>query len=333
MVVFLTTYCIEVAFAFEKSEFGTVNVVKDIQVCNINNEQYRRPTNCGIIIWIRKSVERLNFLPFSRFKNNLTIKKFCPIHNFVTWRTGLRCRRLEPYNDSWSSPIILQDILDIRCQAFDFVRSECWDIHKDIWPFQFGKSSFGFIQLALHDIQLTPKNTCGNRAYYDQGAGKPANMACPPRHHSFIDLMWSFVFIAMAAYSVYLSFKGTEYADDHSLTRAWWWVPFLVFLALAFWFANHALNSLASFDRRSENIRVLSIIVAELEFGDIERHIFPAHFVKRADDTSLEDRPEAFDGLRMNCADDILPLGMIDDAARIFLTEFVISGPLICKAG
>jgi hypothetical protein len=34
----------------------------------------------------------------------------------------------------------------------------------------------------------------------------------------------------------------------------------------------------ASLDRRSENIRVLPVIIVELELGNIERHIFAAHF-------------------------------------------------------
>jgi len=85
---------------------------------------------------------------------------------------------------------------------------------------------------------------------------------------------------------------------------------------------------LASLDRRSENIRVLAIIITELKFGNIERHIFPAHFVECADDTALEDRPEAFDGLSVDRADDILFFGMIDDRVRI-VSEVLVTNPLI----
>jgi hypothetical protein len=45
--------------------------------------------------------------------------------------------------------------------------------------------------------------------------------------------------------------------------------------------------SSASFDRRSENVRVLPVIIAELELGNVERHIFAAHFVERADHAAL----------------------------------------------
>jgi hypothetical protein len=54
-----------------------------------------------------------------------------------------------------------------------------------------------------------------------------------------------------------------------------------------------ALLVLTSFDRRSENIRVLPIVIAELELGDIEWHVFTAHFMERANHAALENRPEA----------------------------------------
>ena len=75
------------------------------------------------------------------------------------------------------------------------------------------------------------------------------------------------------------------------------------------------MNS-ASLDRRSENIRVFPIIIAELELGNIERYIFPAYLVEAPDDAALEDRPETFDSLGMDCAHDILPLGMVNGGMR-----------------
>jgi hypothetical protein len=64
------------------------------------------------------------------------------------------------------------------------------------------------------------------------------------------------------------------------------------------------MNS-ASFNSRSENVCVLPIVVAELEPRDVQRHIFPAHFVERAYNSALENRPETFDGLSVDRADDI----------------------------
>lgn len=52
-------------------------------------------------------------------------------------------------------------------------------------------------------------------------------------------------------------------------------------------------------NRRSEDIRVEAIVITELELGHIEGHILFAHLVESADNAALEDRPEAFDGLRV----------------------------------
>lgn len=56
--------------------------------------------------------------------------------------------------------------------------------------------------------------------------------------------------------------------------------------------------ALASIDRRSKDIRVFPMVVAELEFRDVQRHIFLAHLVECADYTALDDRPEAYRMLR-----------------------------------
>src|ERR1700730_2505595 len=89
------------------------------------------------------------------------------------------------------------------------------------------------------------------------------------------------------------------------------------------------MNFSTSVDCRSKNIRILPIVISELELGDIERHIFAAHFVECADYAALEDRPEAFDGLGVNRADDILALGMVNNAVRIFAVKSSVSGPLV----
>jgi hypothetical protein len=93
-------------------------------------------------------------------------------------------------------------------------------------------------------------------------------------------------------------------------------------LAVSAWF-------LASLDRRPENVRVLPVVISELEFRNIERHIFAAHFVERADYAALEDRPEAFNGLSVNCSYDILTFGVVNDAMWIFAVSRAIDR---CKA-
>jgi hypothetical protein len=88
----------------------------------------------------------------------------------------------------------------------------------------------------------------------------------------------------------------------------------------------------ASFDRRSEDVRVLPIIIAELEFGNVQRHIFSAHFVERADYAALENRPKAFDGLSVDSADDVLAPRMVNSHVWIIPIERIVAGIDQCKA-
>lgn len=74
----------------------------------------------------------------------------------------------------------------------------------------------------------------------------------------------------------------------------------------------------------AENVRVHPIIVAELKLGDVERKIFAADFVVTANDAALQDRPEAFDCVGVDCADDMLPRLVIDNAVRVSLPKPLI---------
>jgi hypothetical protein len=85
----------------------------------------------------------------------------------------------------------------------------------------------------------------------------------------------------------------------------------------------------ASLDRCSEDVRILPVVIAELELGNIERHIFAAHFVERADHAALENRPESFDRLSMNCANDILTSRMVNSRVRVILVEGIVARILI----
>ena len=62
----------------------------------------------------------------------------------------------------------------------------------------------------------------------------------------------------------------------------------------------------------SKNIRIFSVIVSELELSDVQTQIFLADLMVRSNDASLQDRPEAFNRIGVNCADDILANGVID---------------------
>ena len=86
--------------------------------------------------------------------------------------------------------------------------------------------------------------------------------------------------------------------------------------------------SLASRDSGPEDVVVVPVVIPKLKLGDVERQIFGADFVERADDAALEDRPEAFDGLSVYRANNILASGVINDAMRI-VSKVLITNPLI----
>src|ERR1700733_15215716 len=73
---------------------------------------------------------------------------------------------------------------------------------------------------------------------------------------------------------------------------------------------------LTSAYRRPEDVRVHAVIIAELEFRDVQRQIFPADFVEAADDPAFEDRPEPLNRIRVDRADDVLSRTVIDNRVR-----------------
>ena len=93
-----------------------------------------------------------------------------------------------------------------------------------------------FVQLPLHDIELTQENHGSHYADGYESASEQANMARPSRHHSLVYLVLGF---SATTAAVFVAVKSAEYADDHG--SRFWWLPFLGFLALAFWIAAHTI--------------------------------------------------------------------------------------------
>ena len=63
-----------------------------------------------------------------------------------------------------------------------------------------------------------------------------------------------------------------------------------------------------------EDIGIVPVIVAELEFRHIERQILLADFMKCSDHSAFDKRPKALNRVCVNCADDILAFGMVNGA-------------------
>ncbi len=86
---------------------------------------------------------------------------------------------------------------------------------------------------------------------------------------------------------------------------------------------------LAALYRRPENIGILTVVIAELKLGDVERQIPLAHLVVRPDDSALEDRPEALNRVRVDRTDDVLTERAVNHGVRVLVTEFPIGRPLV----
>ena len=69
------------------------------------------------------------------------------------------------------------------------------------------------------------------------------------------------------------------------------------------------MMTLTPADRFAENVSVVAVVVAELELRDIQRQVLGADFVERANDAALEDRPEAFNRVGVDRADDVFVRG------------------------
>jgi hypothetical protein len=85
----------------------------------------------------------------------------------------------------------------------------------------------------------------------------------------------------------------------------------------------------AFLNRRSENVVIKAVIIAELELGDIEGKVLFADIVEGAYDAALEDRPKALNRLNVNRTNDVLMFGMVNGAMVEFFAKVVIADPLI----
>lgn len=72
----------------------------------------------------------------------------------------------------------------------------------------------------------------------------------------------------------------------------------------------------------AEDVGVVAIVVAELELRDVQRHVFRAHLVERADDAALEDRPEAFNRVGVKQDLQIAYAKLLNENARLVAQIF-----------
>jgi hypothetical protein len=93
------------------------------------------------------------------------------------------------------------------------------------------------------------------------------------------------------------------------------------------------MTTLAPLNRRPEDIRVFAVVVPELKLSDVQMQIFFADLVVRANDATLQDRPEAFDGLSVDCTDNVFmrPMVQLSYADCRFQRDGYIRATRRCK--
>jgi hypothetical protein len=82
-------------------------------------------------------------------------------------------------------------------------------------------------------------------------------------------------------------------------------------------------------DSRTEDVRIVAIVIAKFELVNVERKILVTHFMERADDATLYQRPKAFNGLRMYVAMHVLTDPVIHHAVREMFIEVAITPMLV----
>ncbi len=79
--------------------------------------------------------------------------------------------------------------------------------------------------------------------------------------------------------------------------------------------------------RRPEHIGIEAVVMAELKFGDVERHVFGRHFVESAHYAALKERPETLNGVGMNGTDNVLDFAVVNHFVRERSGQIDITGP------
>jgi hypothetical protein len=145
--------------------------------------------------------------------------------------------RGQVYESCWSMANIMQSELEIDQIPTELIASNPALDYRcfGIYPRPLFKGCL--VQLSLHYLQLLPKDGPGYAANQDERQSEQANSSRPSRHNK-VGLA-CFFFVATAA-AVLVAFKSAEYADDRR--SPFWWLPFVGLLALAYWFAAHAIG-------------------------------------------------------------------------------------------
>ena len=166
------------------------------------------------------------------------------------------------------------------------------------------------------------------------------------KDHSFAstygpDVALAFILCGVIAGGVFLAFKGLDGGSDRMLFGGWLAAVTAVCIGTVWIIVGHlpffsenvsappGIDASAPCYSSTENIRVVPVVVSELKFGNIERHVLGADLVERADNAALQDRPETFNRVGVNGTNDVLMSVVIDSRVREFFEVMAVAGPRV----
>jgi hypothetical protein len=207
-----------------------------------------------------------------------------------------------------------------------------WHGNKEDWPLNAYESTSSYFNIIFERLPLTVGYSNG-----DKGSDAYAYSGQSYRIAKAIGIVCGAVVLIAFGVSNLFRLNSVGYNDRQNDSKYGSQCVFAFLSVVIGWFLGvygtalllPALNDLTFLDCRSEDIRIQPVVVAELELGNVERQIFTADLVIGADHAALNQRPETFDRIGVDCADDILPLGMVDHAVRELAVQTLVSNPLI----
>jgi hypothetical protein len=184
-----------------------------------------------------------------------------------------------------------------------------------------------FGQLIVENPALPTKDRYGENTDDNQSTRPSSNYSCPTCYFigGVILVLIGSVFAGYGAtYGSNKKYQARQYIVETLVCFG------LIGLSVLIVTQGIYLIYLATTDRRSENVGVETIVIPELKFRDVQRKVLFADLVEGADHAALNQRPKAFDGVCVDCADNVIALSVIDgDVLRKFLIQMLVANPLI----
>ncbi len=156
--------------------------------------------------------------------------------------------------------------------------------------------------------QLSPKDDTSNCANENQSSREPRNRSSPFYERVFILSVLRIGALLIAFIGASTGFMW--FTCSRGLRQVVGLLIVIISVMVGMLVTAISPAHLSTTYRRSENIGVETVVVPELKFRNVQRHIFGADFVETTDDATLEDAPKTLNRVCMHRADHVLPRGV-----------------------